>query len=256
MSKNRYSPVGVCIYCGSTQPPLSDEHVIAYGLDGGDILPDASCKVCAAITSKVERHCLQKLFMPARFHLKQRSRKGLPKTLPVEAVISGLKTNRELTAAEHPGMLWSWALEPPYILDGLEPMGLRRGGRVAMRALNNDNNERLNKLGDITLPASFDVTIFARMIAKIAHAYAIAQRGLNGFRPLALEAILADDPSDIWYVVGGRSKPLPGNDFHRLSIEEREVITRDFRRKILLVVLVQLFADFDMPAHEVVVGEL
>jgi hypothetical protein len=81
-------------------------------------------------------------------------------------------------------MLWSWTLEPPYILDGLEPMGLRRGGRISMRALNDDNNERLSRLGDITLPAGFDVTIFARMIAKIAHAHAVAERGLSGFHPL------------------------------------------------------------------------
>jgi hypothetical protein len=256
MAKRRYPPVGTCIYCGTTSPPLGDEHVIAFGLNGDDVLPDASCKVCATITSKIERHCLQKLFMPARFHLKQRSRKGLPKTLPVEAIVSGLKTDRELTVAEHPGFLWSWALEPPYILDGLEPMGLRRGGRISMRALNDDSNDRLNKLGNITLPAGFDSTMFARMIAKIAHAHAVAERGLPGFRPLALEAILSDPPPDIWYIVGGRSELVPGTGFHRLAIEEREVITRAFRRKKLLVVLVQLFADFDMPAHEVVVGEL
>jgi hypothetical protein len=80
-----YNPVGECIYCGSVAPPLGKEHVIALGLNGEDILPKASCKVCAAITSKVERHCLQKLFMPARFHLRQKLRRGLPKTLPVEA---------------------------------------------------------------------------------------------------------------------------------------------------------------------------
>ena len=194
--------------------------------------------------------------MPARFHLGQKSRKGLPKTLPVEAVVKGLKTNRELTLAEHPGMLWSWALDPPYILDGLEPMGLQRGGRIAMRALNLDANDRLTKQGGIEFPAGFEVVKFARMLAKIAHAHAIAERGLNGVKPLVLEAILADDPSDIWYVVGGRPQPVPGTDFHRLAIEEREVITPDFKRKKLLVVLVQLFADFDMPAHEVVVGEL
>jgi hypothetical protein len=256
MSKRRYPSVGTCIYCGNQKPPLSDEHVIPYGLDGDDVLPDASCKVCAGITSKVERHCLQKLFMPARFHLRQRSRRGLPNTLPVEALVNGLKTSRELTLAEHPGYLWSWDLDPPYILDGLEPMELPRGGRIAMRALNGDANDRLNKLGDVTLPAGFDVTIFARMIAKIAHAHAVAMRGLDAFHPLAIEAILNDTPADIWYIVGGRSKPLPGDDFHRLEVEEREVITSAFRRKKLLVVSVQLFAEFDMPAHAVVVGEL
>jgi hypothetical protein len=256
LTKRRYNPVGTCIYCGSKVPPLGDEHVIPFGLDGDDVLPDASCKVCAAITSKVERHCLQKLFMPARFHLRQRSRRGLPKALPVELVVNGLRTNRELTLAEHPGYLFSWAFDPPYILDGLEPLGLPRGGRIAVRTLNDDADTRLNKLDDVTLPAGFDSTIMARMIAKIAHAHAVGQRGLNGFRPLALEAILDDNPTDIWYVVGGRSKPLPGNDLHRCDIEEREVITRDFRRKKVLVVSVQLFAQFDMPAHEVVVGEL
>jgi hypothetical protein len=56
----------------------------------------------------------------------------------------------------------------------------------------------VNKLGDVTLPAEFDPMKFARMIAKIAHANAVAQRGLNGFQPLALEAILDEEPADIW----------------------------------------------------------
>ena len=29
-----YPPVGFCIYCGSTEPPLGKEHILAYGLGG------------------------------------------------------------------------------------------------------------------------------------------------------------------------------------------------------------------------------
>ena len=37
-----YQPVGRCIYCGSTEPPLGKEHIIPYGLGGPFIFP---CKL-------------------------------------------------------------------------------------------------------------------------------------------------------------------------------------------------------------------
>lgn len=46
--------LGVCIYCGGTSD-LTDEHVVPFGLAKNSlILPKASCKACAALTSLVE----------------------------------------------------------------------------------------------------------------------------------------------------------------------------------------------------------
>lgn len=46
--------LGVCIYCGGTND-LTDEHVVPFGLAKNSlILPKASCKACASLTSFVE----------------------------------------------------------------------------------------------------------------------------------------------------------------------------------------------------------
>src|SRR3712207_705268 len=50
----RVGSVGCCIYCGATNE-LTDEHVIPLALAGNIIVPDASCRACAAITSDFER---------------------------------------------------------------------------------------------------------------------------------------------------------------------------------------------------------
>ncbi len=71
-AEKRYAPVGHCIYCGNTEPPLSDEHIIPYGLGGNFILADASCKACARQTGRVEQVCLREMIRSFRL------RKGIP----------------------------------------------------------------------------------------------------------------------------------------------------------------------------------
>src|SRR5687768_15705481 len=64
--------LGRCIYCGTTDAPLSKEHVIPKGLGGTLVLPKASCAGCAKITSAVECQILRKYLINVR------SRLGLP----------------------------------------------------------------------------------------------------------------------------------------------------------------------------------
>ena len=242
MSGHRYKPVGGCIYCGNTEPPLSDEHIVPYGLGGTLILPQASCARCAKITSLIELHCLRGIYRPARMHLRLPSRKGHPQTLPVEMEHGDTKTRVDLTIADHPGYLFSFDYEPPYILAGFEKLGVRLGGRLSIRNINQNNEERLKQLkGKVHMAADFDANTFARMIAKIAYSYAVAERGYGTFRPLVLDAILRATPEDMRYVIGGRLSKMDGDGMHRLSIEEREVISQQYVRRKLLIVNLQLF---------------
>ncbi len=249
-----YGPAGTCIYCGRIDRPLSKEHIVPYGLGGALVLPEASCKVCAAITSRIELHCLRGIYQAARVHIKLPSRKGHPKKLPVEVKRKGKMERIDLDIADHPGFLYSFEYDPPYILGGFEKLGLAAGGRISIRCINADNDAKLNRLGKINMPVYFNADTFAQMIAKIAYSYAVAERGDGAFRPLVRDVILSATPEDIHYVVGGRSK-MSGDGLHLLSIEERELVTRTFVRRKLLVVNVQLFAQYDMPAFQVVVGE-
>lgn len=252
-----YNPVGACIYCGSAAGPLQDEHIVAFGLGGKLILPEASCSACAKITSQVEQHCLRGIFLPARAHLKLPSRRKRPKTLPVDVEVAGKITRHDLSMDEHPGYLFSFAYDRPYVLDGFERIGIQRGGRIHIQNLNGDQERRLDQLeGKVHLPAGFHADLFARMLAKIAFSYAVAERYLGTFRPLVRDAILNPEPDDIFFVVGGIADPLAGTGNIRFHIEEREVISNAYRRRRLLIVNFQLFADYEAPTYQVVVGEL
>jgi len=50
-----FEAAGHCIYCGTKQGPLSDEHIVPFGLGGTLVLPKASCKACATETAKLEQ---------------------------------------------------------------------------------------------------------------------------------------------------------------------------------------------------------
>jgi hypothetical protein len=67
---------GVCIYCGKTDVKLTDEHITPYAFGNviGDILHDASCTSCAAITSSFELTMLRENFLPIRSVLQMPSR--------------------------------------------------------------------------------------------------------------------------------------------------------------------------------------
>src|ERR1035438_6485645 len=51
--------IGRCIYCGTTEGRLSDEHVTPYGLSGRLVLVDASCDRHAKVTSALEKRILR-----------------------------------------------------------------------------------------------------------------------------------------------------------------------------------------------------
>lgn len=69
-------PLHVCIYCGKTDVKLTDEHITpyAFGNVAGDILHEASCIPCSAITSSFELTMLRENFLPIRSVLQMPSR--------------------------------------------------------------------------------------------------------------------------------------------------------------------------------------
>lgn len=72
--------VGQCIYCGTSQGKLSDEHLVPYGLNGPWVLRQASCAVCANSTSRFEMDVLRGLFPSARAAFGMKTRRTHPGT--------------------------------------------------------------------------------------------------------------------------------------------------------------------------------
>jgi hypothetical protein len=55
--------VGKCIDCRKSDVALSEEHIIPYGLNGNQVLLDASCSDCSKITSALELDVLRRAFI-------------------------------------------------------------------------------------------------------------------------------------------------------------------------------------------------
>ncbi|MBO0734649.1 MAG: hypothetical protein J2P49_10115 [Methylocapsa sp.] len=65
---------GRCIYCGKDDVTLTDEHFLPLCLGGQHIIEKASCRLCAAITSKFEQHVARDMWGNARISYNATSR--------------------------------------------------------------------------------------------------------------------------------------------------------------------------------------
>jgi hypothetical protein len=106
-------------------------------------------------------------------------------------------------------------------------------------------------LNSFAMP-SLNVMSFYRMIAKIAHSYAIAELGLNKFTPLLRELILGDE-TNTFHLVGskiGSENTPPSSEPYEIGIEERRVYGITYA-----VANVRIFATVDKsPIYQAVVG--
>lgn len=257
-----YLPVGLCIYCGTTEPPLSDEHIIPYALGGKLILPTASCDECAKVTSQVEQQNLRGIYWPSRTHMKLPTRRPRerPKTFEVSVEKDGVEVVKDLPIADHPGLHMAFDFDPPHALYGLPPLGMVRTGRLSLRPIAEDNERRLARLGGrVTMRAGrvgYDAPTFARMLAKTGHAYATAELGVGAFHPLLLDAILRNDLSQLAWLVGGKPSVVPGEGRHRITVDIRRVEVGRYSWKSYVVVDLSLFTDLEMPTYTIVAGEV
>jgi hypothetical protein len=259
MNRRRlYPAVGCCIYCGRRPPEvtLHLEHIIAESLGGMLELPAASCGDCARETHAYEGKCAGRLFAPIRAQLNFPSKRTLKDRIKkFTMTFDGVR--RKIHQDEYPGMVISFVNGLPGILVGAMPTEHYSGG-VAVATLP-DFGERLNHLKakfgarEVSFNPEFEIAHLGRMLAKIAHAYAVAELGYGAFRPGLLEIILGRHPMYISHFVGGiRGQPIPmGTDLHEIEIDQTGLGGGRY-----VVVRIQLFANRKLPEYYVVAGEL
>lgn len=73
--------IGKCIYCGTTERKLTDEHITPFGLSGRMELLNASCRPCADITRDIENVVLGSM-RAARAALKTKTRTRRNRNMP------------------------------------------------------------------------------------------------------------------------------------------------------------------------------
>lgn len=193
-------PALKCIYCDAVDVPLSDEHVVPFSLGGTWILPEASCNVCAKITSLFERDISRKTYLPLRtkarfptYHPKKR-----PKFFDIILIkLDGTRTKEKIPTVKYPTLYPLLHLPQPGILTG----AALRNTSPEMRLELVGNQEELNALG-VAFPDAvgfeFSSQIswesLCRVLAKIAHSFTVGHCGDVGYLQLLPSLILGDYP--------------------------------------------------------------
>lgn len=260
----RYPAVGACIYCGAveyepgTGAKLHDEHIVPLGLGGNLLLREASCKSCEKTTgAKIEGLCLRLTLLHARirYNFPTRNKRQRPTTFDIDIGEGPRRRTKQLLVEELPWI--SWVL-PNYGLPGIisgaraqdckcENVRAQVGAYDAERLLIHGAFQEPVGLASI----SFNIGVFERMLAKIAHSYAVAELGLDGFTPALKSMILDGHPHQAFWIGEERAHNLPGGTLYDLSLARYPSDGAEY-----LVVLVQLMGFLGTPVYAVVVGTL
>ena len=265
VASKRYPPVKQCIYCGTlTADKLNpsarfgDEHIIPLAFGGNLELPEASCRGCEKITSKSETHSIENMLRNTREHfgLHARRHKRSRTKLPIDIYHNDTHSETRLVPlSDHPAILYMFTFDPPgLIVDIPEPDGAFTG-RMTYRSMVSDLGTRLDRVGgrvNFVRRGGFSASIFGHMLAKIAHSYAVAELGMDGFKPILNNLMLGLPTLHMAQFVGGGFLPEPkSTELHEISIK----LSHRLDGRGFWVVRTRLFADLDMPAYYVVAGE-
>jgi hypothetical protein len=112
--------------------------------------------------------------------------------------------------------------------------------------------------GQLFLNYHYDLMIFARMLAKIAHSFAVAEIGEENFTPLLLDIILNKDCSYIGSLIGqltnSKKNSREVNALHHIWIESSDDKSSPTTWK-WIVVHIQLFMPWSDVIYTIVVGQ-
>jgi hypothetical protein len=265
MPTHKYAPVGHCIYCGQvpSDQPLTVEHIIPLSLGGELLLPASSCIPCAAITGHIEGIVCGSMLKAVRTHLGMKSRrpKERPTTLPVKQGKGGVEVPIiEVPINEHPFYLALQEFERPQILKRPRRWQERDDELHWRMHTAPDTAKRHDALGNAGVQLfRINPDNMQRMLAKMAHSYAIAELGSDVFRPFLPDLILNKRPSRNWLVGSkpGENRPPPNSTWQFPTVVHSIELRRERGPNMTFLTCdITLFAEHGMPVYEVIVGPI
>ncbi|HEY0772022.1 MAG TPA: hypothetical protein VGD31_16965 [Sphingobacteriaceae bacterium] len=247
--------VGQCIYCRTTAGILQKEHIIPLGLNGEHLLLHASCNNCADITKRFEQEVLRSALHASRTALKLHTRRPRerPTHFPLTIERDGQEELIQVSADEYLAMLPLPLFMLPACLDlrpydyGIEMPGVRFTQVAGKPAAELAETYQASAIG---FQISYEIVAFARMLAKIAYGFAVAQYGLSAMRDVYIMPALLGCKDDIGRWVGRIPvQPTKVSDsFHDVAVGVIDGV---------IIAHVRLFAQFpETPEYTVVVGNL
>jgi hypothetical protein len=267
MRKHDYRLDGRCVYCLENirdwpQEQITDEHIIPRALNGSLIIRNGACKSCAELSNQsYENVALNNDLLIARriLELKKSRKRGKnqkpPRPLPPVArgdatMDAEAEFDLALADGNYPNH-FSLVQFPP----AGRVIGEKSGAdlkSIRLQIFNLGNHQ--GRADNVTVRSPMVNGPFAKMLAKIAYCFAVAERGFEGFGGQDIRDLLAGRRDDVYDFVGTVATPelLTTRHLHSLYFRQRG----DW-----LTVLVHLFASCGAegkPSHpyEVVVGKI
>ena len=275
-SHRMFKAVGHCIYCGSDGQPegLTREHIFPFSLGGTLTLPKSSCVVCARITRDFEQTCARGMFGKLRilFNLPTQHKKQRPTELPVEIVIGGNERIISVPIADCPSVPVGFPVfDKPGIMRGGKPgEPFRRASIKPVLPYIADNNERIARLfARFQEPINFRVRSrlsigpFVRMLAKIAHSFAVAEFGADSFEYMLPDVILGKRADSFLIGCDEGFSILNGLEYkdvmHSLNFSKLEFVSKkegapEVILEQYLAAIIRLFKNLDTPTYYVIIG--
>lgn len=265
----RLGSVGVCIYCLRTPPEvrLTKEHVIPKGLGGNLVLIDASCEKCAGVTGRFEQKLLRDTFRNVRGALgisSGRRKKDRQTHAIVKRGVRPNQTEHELPFSENMPFMGVFMSTPgppnifhgqnapdsPYVLNYIFPPLFKPRMQALLKKQFGE--------GTYELLATFWDGNFCQMLAKIAHSFAVAHLGVDGFKPYLTEYIRAKDPPRDFTYIGGQALDLDNPALHDITLVvalKRVRTVLGIAEKAFVLVELNLLANCRAPNYVIAVGE-
>jgi hypothetical protein len=219
------------MYCGATDRNLSEEHIVPLGLGGVWVLRKASCGNCRDITSKFESDVLRNTLLPARAKLKlpTRHKGGLPNELPITVGKTGQQETIQLPVDQHPTVLFLPRFKLPAYIDGrdykagieVQGMYIYQLGPPSPQDFAKESN-----FDNLTYTSTFNSLSggfgFARLLAKIAYGFAVAEFGSGIIRDTYVLPSILGRTDDVgkWVGCAGESSDTT-NKLHDIKIGVR-----------------------------------
>lgn len=250
--RTEFPPLNECMYCSSTEN-LTREHIVPYGLGGPGVIPKSSCESCATITGRFEREVLRGPLWGLRAYLRlsSRRRNKMPTKLPLTLIRKGQEEKVMIPIDEHPIMLCFPIFSIPSCLTGKHVEGIHiRGVNTYCFGKSVDQVLQDHDADNMLVTDKSKPVAFARMIAKIGWACAVAEGFQNRLNPELVDAIL-HNPNHIGRWVGTYTDPLDcdKDKIHGIQFHED-------RDQGLFLAQVKLFAYTNTPKYGVVLGKL
>lgn len=245
--------VGRCIYCGTAQGRLTEEHVSPFALNGCITLLDASCLDCSKVTTMLEEHVLRHMWGAARAEMGYRTRhkRGNDKLYSLTVVRDGVKTVQRVPLKDALKIIELPIFKAPAVLD-------ERSAPNSIEWISKDQFVLVEQIEDLAkrigvdevCPPDFDPDKFARFVAKCSLGYAIERYGIDAFETIYIRSAILGSSKDISHWVGSpetrefpiRKTPMSGG-FRILP--DNDVMVR-----------IKLFPRFDGAEYITVAGKM